>query len=260
MNTAKSSHISLPETLSESETPLISVITITYNAAEVITPTLESLNNQSFRNFEHIVADGASNDSTLDIIDSLSPASLVVSEPDKGLYDAMNKGLKRAIGKYVVFLNAGDSFHSYDTLQHYARAIHTNAHSDIIYGDTVIVNNQRRVIRPRHLSVPEKLTFHSFANGMLVCHQAFMVRRDIAPEYNTAYRFSADYEWTLRCLPKSDPEHNINLKEIVIDYLSDGLTDRNHKASLIERFRIMQRYYGLIPTLFRHFLFLFRKH
>ena len=104
---------------------LISVITITYNAATVIAPTLESLNDQSFRNFEHIVVDGASTDNTVALIREMSPDSSVVSEPDKGLYDAMNKGMARARGKYLLFLNAGDSLHSCDTLAAYARAIHT---------------------------------------------------------------------------------------------------------------------------------------
>ncbi len=237
---------------------LISVITITYNAATVIAPTLESLNDQSFRNFEHIVVDGASTDNTVALIREMSPDSSVVSEPDKGLYDAMNKGMARARGKYLLFLNAGDSLHSCDTLAAYARAIHTNDHPHIVYADTVIVNAERHILGPRHLSAPSHLTFKSFAKGMLVCHQAFMVSKEIAPEYNTSYRFSADYEWTLRCLKKADPCKNINLNMVAIDYLSDGLTDRNHRASLKERFHIMSAYYGTIPTILRHLGFLLR--
>lgn len=246
------------DTNTNNKVPLISVITITYNAADVIRPTLDSLNAQSFRDFQHIVIDGASKDNTVDIVRELSPDSFVVSEPDKGLYDAMNKGLARATGRYLLFLNAGDSLHSADTLRHYAQAIHTNGHPDIVYGDTNIVDKNREFLRPRHLSAPKRLTFNSFANGMLVCHQAFMVRRELAPKYNTDYRFSADYEWTLRCLKASDPAKNINLNQVTIDYLSDGLTDKNHTASLKERFRIMSRYYGFLPTVLHHFRFLYR--
>lgn len=93
---------------------------------------------------------------------------------------------------------------------------------------------------------------------MLVCHQAFMVLRSIAPEYDLHYRFSADYEWTLKCLRSSDPNHNVNIDTIAIDYLSDGLTDKNHKASLKERYRIMCRYYGTAPTILRHIGFAVR--
>ncbi len=249
--------------------PLISVITITYNAAPVIRPTLESLNAQTFRNFEHLVIDGASKDDTVSIVNGMCPDSIVRSEPDRGLYDAMNKGLRAAKGKYLLFLNAGDVLHAPDTLQRYADAAYLNRnntpnadsrqrYADIIYGDTIVVDSARNFVKPRHLSVPERLTFRSFANGMLVCHQAFMVRRDLAPEYDLHYRFSADYEWTLRCLRASYPNHNVNLHAVAIDYLSDGLTDKNHRASLKERFRIMCRYYGTIPTILRHLRFLLR--
>lgn len=234
--------------------PLISIITITYNAESEIRPTLESLNRQTFRNFEHLVIDGASSDNTLAIVKEMSPDSIVISEPDKGLYDAMNKGLRAAKGEYVLFLNAGDSLHSPDILRRYAERRGAN----IIYGDTIIVDSERNFIKPRHLSAPKKLTFKSFSKGMLVCHQAFMVLRSIAPEYDLHYRFSADYEWTLKCLRSSDPTHNVNIDTIAIDYLSDGLTDKNHKASLKERYKIMCRYYGTFPTVIRHIGFAVR--
>lgn len=239
--------------------PLISIITITYNAAPHIKPTLSSIREQSFRNFEHLVIDGASTDNTLKLVSEMSPHSIVKSEPDKGLYDAMNKGLRQARGRFVLFLNAGDAFHAPDTLAKYAEAILESGFTpDIVYGDTVIVNSRREVTGPRHLSVPEKLTFQSFANGMLVCHQSFMVRRELAPEYNLNYRFSADYEWTLRCLRRSDPDKNVNLHCVVTDYLSDGLTDKNHKASLRERYRVMCENYGTVPTMLRHVYFALR--
>lgn len=253
--------------------PLISVITITYNAASVIRPTLQSLNSQTFRNFEHLVIDGASKDDTVSIVRGMCPDSIILSEPDRGLYDAMNKGLRAAKGKYLLFLNAGDALHTPDTLRHYADAARLNGknplnadenadsrqrYADIIYGDTIVVDSDRNFVKPRHLSVPDRLTFRSFANGMLVCHQAFMVRRDLAPEYDLQYRFSADFEWTLRCLKAADPDRNVNLHTVTIDYLSDGMTDKNHSASLKERYRIMCRYYGTLPTLLRHLRFLLR--
>lgn len=239
--------------------PLISIITITYNAAEVLPPTLDSLAGQSFRDFELIVADGASSDNTLEVINSYAgriPNMSIVSEKDSGLYDAMNRGLARARGKYVLFLNAGDSFHDSSTLEHYAEAAAGNP--DIIYADTIIVDSLRHFLRPRHLSAPARLDFKSFASGMLVCHQAFMLRRSLADKYDTTYRFSADYDWCVKALKKTTPDRCKNLNMVAIDYLSDGLTDKNHKASLIERFKIMSRHYGMIPTALRHIGFLFR--
>ena len=241
---------------SDASRPLISIVTITYNAAGVLEPTLESLASQNFRDFEHLVIDGHSSDNTLALVRRLSPASRILSEPDGGLYDAMNKGLRMARGRYILFLNAGDSLHAVDTLHRYALAAVALPCPDIIYGDTIIVDKDRQFIAPRHKSAPERLDFNSFKQGMLVCHQSFMVRRELAPEYNLAYRFSADYDWTLRCIQASDPEKNINLHAVVTDYLSDGLTDKNHRKSLMERFDIMRRHYGLLTTLRSHFRFL----
>lgn len=237
--------------------PLISIVTITFNAQDVITPTIRSVSEQTFRDFEHIIIDGASVDDTLRLARQLGGERLrILSEPDKGLYDAMNKGLAMATGKYIIFLNAGDAFHSPDTLEQYAKA--ASKDPDIIYADTVIVDKDRNFIAPRHLSAPEILTFKSFEKGMLVCHQAFMVKRAIAPHYDTDYRFSADFDWCVKCIKKSKPAKCINLHTIAIDYLSDGLTDKNKIPSLKERFKIMRKHYGLVSTVSNHFSFITR--
>lgn len=235
--------------------PLISIITITYNAEDCIAPTVRSVAEQTHTDYEHIIIDGASKDSTIAKARAYGSRHLkILSEPDNGLYDAMNKGLAMARGKYVVFLNAGDTFHSPSTLQHYAEA--ASANPDIIYGDTVIVDANRKFLRNRHLSVPDILTTHSFRRGMLICHQAFMVRRALAPSYNTEYRFSADYDWCLRCIMKSRPGARRNLHETTIDYLDNGLTEKNKLASLFERFRIMKLHYGLSAAILAHLSFI----
>ena len=237
--------------------PLITIITVSYNAAKVIDKTLSSLKNQTYNEFEYLVIDGASKDDTLKIINRNEiKSSRIISEPDNGLYDAMNKGLKEAKGKYVLFLNAGDSFHTPGTLELYAKAARDGA--DIIYGDTVIVDNSGKKIADRHLRVPENLTKESFSNGMLICHQAFMVKKDIAPAFDLSYRFSADYDWCVKCIKDSGPDKCVNLGCVTIDYLSEGLTDKNKIKSLKERFSIMVKHYGLPKTLSRHFGFIFR--
>ena len=237
------------------EKPLISIITITFNAGELLKPTVESVMNQTFNDFEHIVIDGASTDNTLEIA-RLNPKVRILSEPDKGLYDAMNKGLKMARGKYLLFLNAGDSFRSDDTLALYAREALKDR--DIIYGDTMIVDKDRQDLRPRHHSAPDLLTFKSFSKGMLICHQAFMVKKELAPEYDLNYRLSADYDWTVKCIAKSSAENCTNLKTVTINYLSDGMTDKNKIKSLKERYRIMSYHYGSIPTLLHHLKLILR--
>lgn len=237
------------------ENPLISIITITYNAAAELPPTMHSVAEQTFTGFEHIVVDGASTDDTLLIARSEATPSLrILSERDHGLYDAMNKGLHMARGQYVLFLNAGDAFHTADTLKKYADAAAKGY--DIIYADTVIVDAQRKILRPRHLSAPPLLTRDSFSKGMLICHQAFMVRRALAPDYDLQYRFSADYDWTVKCITATAPEKCLNLNCIAIDYLDEGTTEKNKIASLRERFHVMRHHYGAPTAIARHLSFI----
>jgi len=236
------------------ENPLISVITITFNAEKTLPATIKSLLCQSYKNFEHVIVDGASTDRTLEIARSNSEAR-ILSEPDKGLYDAMNKGLDLARGKYVIYLNSGDTFRTPDALAKYAERAEKG--DDIIYADTMVVDSGGSDLKPRHHTAPEILTVKSFSKGMLICHQAFMVRRAIAPRYDLTYRFSADYDWTIRCIKSTEPRKCTNLGFYAINYLSDGLTDRNHFKSLRERYRVMKNHYGGIHTLTHHIRLVF---
>lgn len=236
--------------------PLISVITITYNASETLPLTMKSVGEQTFHDFEHLVVDGASTDDTIILARQMGkPGLRIVSEPDEGLYYAMNKGLKMASGRYLIFLNSGDRFHDADSLKSYAEAIKKKS-PDIIYGDTDIVDIKGKRIGPRHLSAPEILTVDSFSHGMLICHQAFMVRKDIAPLYDTDFRYSADYDWCIRCIKASRAGDRVNLHKVTIDYLADGLTDKHKKASLIERFKIMAAHYGSMKAVAAHLSFI----
>ena len=237
------------------ESPLFSIITITFNAAATLPATLKSVEQQSFADYEYLVVDGASTDGTVAIARASSAVTSVTSEPDRGLYDAMNKGLRRATGRYLIFLNAGDALHAPDTLQKIARSVE-ETHPDIVYGETALVDAQRTFIAMRRLQAPDVLSVKSFRMGMLVCHQAFVVRRAIAPEYDLHYRFSADYDWCIRCMQAA--KTITNTYEILIDYLNEGVTTANRKASLRERYAIMCRYYGTLPTFLRHLWFAVR--
>ena len=237
------------------ESPLFSIITITFNAAATLPATLKSVEQQSFADYEYLVVDGASTDGTVAIARASSAVTSVTSEPDRGLYDAMNKGLRRATGRYLIFLNAGDALHAPDTLQKIARSVE-ETHPDIVYGETALVDAQRTFIAMRRLQAPDVLSVKSFRMGMLVCHQAFVVRRAIAPEYDLHYRFSADYDWCIRCMQVAKTITNTH--EILIDYLNEGVTTANRKASLRERYAIMCRYYGTLPTFLRHLWFAVR--
>ena len=233
----------------------ISVITITYNAECSLEATIKNVVSQSFP-VEYIIIDGGSNDGTIEIINKYNKIHHFISEPDKGLYDAMNKGLRAATGDYVWFLNAGDTFKNENTVAEIVRTIEKNRMPDIIYGETDLIDENGNVFAERRLKAPEHLTWKSFKMGMLVCHQAFIVKRDIAPEYDLQYHFSADFDWCIRCMKKA--KTIINAKMRLVNYQYEGATTANRKASLKERYRIMCKYYGVVPTQIRHIWFAIR--
>lgn len=243
--------------------PLFSIITVCRNAAGTLAPTMQSVAQQTFDDYEHIVVDGASTDSTLDIVkEHATGRTSVTSEPDRGIYDAMNKGWWRASGEYLIYLNAGDRFHSPDTLREIAAAIAASEEREgekpgVVFGDTVIVDKEGKLLGPRHLSAPETLTLDSFREGMTVCHQAFVAMKKLTGTFDLRYRYSADYDWCIKALQRS--RVNVNCHRVLIDYLFEGATTRHRRRSLAERFRIMSYYYGFWPTLGRHFGFAVRR-
>ena len=238
----------------------VTVITVAFNSAATIADCMQSVLDQTHPDIEYIVVDGQSNDNTIDIIREFEPKFTNrlrwVSEKDNGIYDAMNKGIKLATGDYLCFLNAGDGLHEDDTLLQMVHSINGTALPGVLYGETEIVDSQGHFLYMRRLSAPATLTWKSFKQGMLVCHQAFFARRDLVEPYDLRYRFSADFDWCIRIMKKADVLHNTHLT--LIDYLNEGMTTRNHKASLKERFRIMSRHYGWASTVTHHLWFVLR--
>jgi glycosyltransferase involved in cell wall biosynthesis len=237
---------------------LFSIITVTYNAEKVLERTILSVLNQTYSQIEYIIVDGNSSDKTKVLIEQYAfGISCRISEPDRGLYDAMNKGLCMATGDYVWFLNAGDTLHSKTTVEEIVRGLPlTTEIPDIIYGETSLVNMDEQFVAPRRLKAPRGLTWRSFSMGMLVCHQSFIVKRSMAPSYDLRYRLVADFDWCIRCLMLAKYVHNTRL--ILSNFLTEGLSSQKRKASLKERFRIMSHYYGLLPTIFHHVWFAVR--
>lgn len=251
---------------------VFSIITCTYNAESVLQRTLDSVLEQTYSHVEHIIVDGASTDATLDRVEAYKQKSdaedwchevRVKSEPDRGLYDAMNKGIQRATGQYVLFLNAGDTFPSADTLELVAESVGEGEEPPaVLYGDTDVVDNEGRFLRHRRLSPPRRLTWRSFMKGMLVCHQAFYARTDLAKAtpYDLHYRFSADVDWCIRIMRLARrrrlPMRNVGA--VVVNFLDGGMTTTNHRASLKERFHVMAHHYGFVPTVLMHAWFVIR--
>ena len=230
------------------ELPKISIITIVYNNVKDIRYTLSSVACQTYPNIEYIVVDGLSNDGTLDVIEEYkSHITTLVSEKDKGIYDAMNKGLNLATGDYVLFLNSGDELFESETLN---KIFSKGDNADIYYGETKLINEEREIIGDRRHKTPEKFDWKSFKYGMNVCHQAIYIKREITCDYDMQYQLSSDIDWVIKAAKKA--KKIVNVKEYVAKYLVGGMSQQRHKQSLKERYEIFKKYYGLIPNLFNH--------
>ena len=250
----------------------ITYVTITYNAAKVLQRTLDSVLAQDYPNIEHLIIDGASTDDTLKIVDDYIARSnaaenghqiQVSSEPDKGIYDAMNKGLRSMTGDYVCYLNAGDFLPTTDTASRIAQQVEASGNTPaVLYGDTDIVDGEGQFLHHRRLAPPENLTWKSFRQGMLVCHQAFYARTDfaIATPYDMQYRYSADVDWCIRVMKAAANENvpMLNLHMVVANYTQEGQTTLHHRESLWERYRVMEHHYGRVQTFLLHCWFAVR--
>ncbi|MFA6126530.1 MAG: glycosyltransferase family 2 protein [Bacteroidales bacterium] len=252
--------------------PVVSVITVVYNSLSLIEKTLCNVIAQTYPNIEYIVVDGGSTDGTNEIIRLYeTQISYWISEPDRGIYDAMNKGLAAATGDFVWFMNAGDLIYTADTLEKVMTGDESSGNDGyglIYYGDTMIVDSSYHEIGLRRLRPPEVLTWQSFKKGMLVCHQAIIVNRTIATPYDPRYGHSADFDWVIKALKKaqgprlkaqvgnkekvSGMKGIVNTHRVLCAFLDGGHSKKNIGISLRERFHSMVSHYGLIPTVVRH--------
>ena len=249
----------------------LTYVTITYQAVKVLQRTLDSVLHQDYPEITHLIIDGASTDGTLEMVNDYIERSnaannghkvLLMSEPDNGIYDAMNKGLRSIDGDYVCFLNAGDFLPAPDIASRIISAVENSPLPSVLYGDTDIVDSDGNFLHHRRLSPPEHLTWKSFRQGMLVCHQAFYARTDfaIATPFDQQYRYSADVDWCIRVMKAAAKENVplLNLHMVVVNYTQEGQTTLHHRESLLERYRVMERHYGRIQTFFLHCWFVIR--
>ncbi len=237
--------------------PLVSIITVCYNAKDLIEPTINSIRKQTYDNYEYIIIDGGSSDGTKEIIEQNRDAvTKYISEKDDGLYYAMNKGLDLATGEYVWFINAGDRIPHKDTLTKIIESSYLP--QDIYYGKTKIINKKGEVIGFRRLQEPENLNKNSFLWGMLVCHQSAIVRRSLAQYYDTRYKIDADFEWLLSVIEKSNPTLIRHSSRTYCYFLEGGLARKNMWKANLERYRIMIKHYGFFKTTFYNILMVFR--
>jgi glycosyltransferase involved in cell wall biosynthesis len=234
----------------------ISIITIVYNGEDVLEVTMDSVREQTYQGIEYVVIDGASRDGTMDIIERNGDIiDILVSEPDKGIYDAMNKGLLKATGDYVLFLNAGDYLREASVIEE----VMSLPNADIYYGETMLVDEDGKELGTRSTQttrrLPENLSWKDLKKGLVVCHQSFIARRKIAPKYIMG-NLSADIDWVIRCLKSAKTV--IRYDGIISCFLIGGISKQRHWTSIKDRFKVLTRHFGLSTTILRHFYFAIR--
>ena len=202
--------------------------------------------------FEFIIIDGASKDDTMEVIHRYREhIHHLVSEKDEGLYDAMNKGLKMATGDYVFFLNADDEFYAADTVE---KIFQSKTDVDTYYGETMFMNNKGEEMGLRSKvttqEVPEQLSWKSLRYGMVVSHQAFIIRRSLSVEYDTRYKLAADVDWMIRSLKNCKEICNTHL--IFSKFRAGGKSKQQQKKGWMERYNVLNRQYGWLPNFFNH--------
>jgi glycosyltransferase involved in cell wall biosynthesis len=239
--------------------PVLTLITVTFNAGAVLERTLRSVRAQTVQEFEYLVIDGASTDGTLALVRAAGDVvTRWVSEPDRGIYDAMNKGLALATGEYVWFLNAGDELHDHCVIERFYERLADDA--DVYYGDALFVREDgsavglRSEVTPHRL--PKNLSWKDFDRGMVVCHQSFVARRSIAPPYRLDHFYSADIDWEIRCLKAARTVQYLDF--VLSRYLVGGFSVKNLRQSLEDRFVILKTHFGTLPTIWNHARILWR--
>ena len=218
-----------------------SIITINYNNSQGLRQTIESVINQDFKDFEFLIVDGNSNDGSKEIIQTYADRlTNFVSEADNGIYHAMNKGIRMATGRYLLFLNSGDTLIDNNVLKQVNDAI--NGNTDLYYGDILF----QEPTKTKRLTSPEKLTFDFFFTENLP-HQASFIRRGLFDEifnYNEDLKIVSDWEFLIYAVCKANISYK-HLPIIVSLYDGNGISSNsdNYKMMYAERDLVLKKHF-----------------
>jgi len=233
------------------EAPLLTIVTVTYNAANFIQETLDSVRSQTFTNYEHLIIDGASNDNTIELTKRFNnPRLRMLSEKDQGIYDAMNKGIQHANGTWLYFLNAGDTFASPHVLTEIFNG-RENTH-DLIYGKVITKNEPSGV----NYTTGKPLTLASFFFTIPVNHQGVFFHHSTFKNignYNLNYKILADLEWLIRYF-KQQKNNAVYVDTIIAKYETVGFSYNNRARSLSETLKYSRSHFPLYTTILNYLL------
>lgn len=232
--------------------PLFSIITVCYQALEPLQRTVAAVAAQDFKDYEHIVVDGASGDGTAEWLAGLDdPHIRWISEPDRGLYDAMNKGQALARGTYLWFVNAGDLPEGPSILS--ALADTAVDLPDVLYGEVLLVAPDGEVLGTRSACttqvMPATLHWRDLRYGMKVSHQGILPQRRLAPPYRID-NLCADIDWMIVCLKRAGVVRQTGL--LLARFETGGLSRQRHRRSLRDRYAVLREHFGTLPNLWHH--------
>jgi glycosyltransferase involved in cell wall biosynthesis len=223
----------------------LSIITVSFNSLQLLEKTIRSVESSEFKNYEYIVVDGASTDGTPAMLTEYEPIFSLhsikftwESSRDLGIYDAMNKGLAKATGDFVFFLNCGDTINSTDTI---SKIFNRCGSAGFIYCYTKLVHPSGEI---RNISItPQLLTYASMNKGMTVSHQGIIVQRNLCPYYDLEYTIMADYDWCLKILKKKPVIYRH--EDILTVYLLGGASAQQFQQRWRDRWRLVKNYFGV---------------
>lgn len=214
----------------EAVAPLVSIITVVFNARTDLEQTIAAIDALDYPNIEHIVIDGGSTDGTAELLNRDRRVTVrSLSEPDHGIYDAMNKGIRLASGEYLWFLNAGDSPAAHDVL----RYLLLGQAPDIVYGHTNLISQSGHLTKVA--KAPNRLSAKTMTWGMSVSHQSILMRRAIAPYYDLSYLYIADQKWVVDGLKKAD--NCLYISRPISNYLLGGASQKFFHKFWLEKIR-----------------------
>jgi glycosyltransferase involved in cell wall biosynthesis len=216
----------------------LSIITVNFNNKEGLQKTIQSIESQTWQDFEFIVIDGGSTDGSTQLIEECQRINYSLSEKDNGVYNAMNKGIRMAKGEFVLFMNSGDCLHSEDTLSKVSTMLDTDY--DILYGNNYEINLHSKKLK----TYPDELTFSFFYLHSL-CHQATFIRRklfDALFYYNEEYKIASDWEFFIYAICYKEVSYKY-INEIICDYDMIGISSLNREQSKSERLQTVAKYF-----------------
>lgn len=222
----------------------VSIITVTLNSEETVEKTILSVINQNYQDLEYIIIDGKSSDKTLEIIKKYqNKIDILISEKDTGIYDAMNKGVSKASGEIVYFLNADDELFDEYVISEIVKEIETKTEFDYFYGGVI----SRNIFGGKSENIRmQKISNMAIKLGRNIPHQSLFVRRYLFEKlglFDLRYKINADYEWECRLVKKG--YRGLFLKRIISYYNQTGFSSRISWNPYKERFAIIFNYFGV---------------